>query len=167
MQRAERLDDKYRPPATVPDGPTPTFIYFFVNASETAVKIGHAANIINRFRNIQNGNPEKLDRLYHLYGDPAIEGILHEQFREHRLQGEWFRYHGGISDDIDVFIDGIFLLMKIVGHQPGDVIKADEARFILETIPHAWDTPEAIKISHKYLGFDISDAIREGGRPLL
>ncbi len=72
------------------------FIYFILNADSNAIKIGRAKNVSKRLRALQTSSPAVLELLKTipvegLAAAQTLEQALHQQFRELRLNGEWFR----------------------------------------------------------------------------
>lgn len=67
-------------------------VYFVqVAAEERPIKIGHARNILVRFRALQSAIPWSLSFLGYIPGDLETEATLHERFAAAHLRGEWFR----------------------------------------------------------------------------
>ncbi len=66
-------------------------IYFIQDQKTYAIKIGFTAgNPLSRLDALQTGNPNKLSLLKSIDGDMGLESSLHEQFKESRINGEWF-----------------------------------------------------------------------------
>jgi hypothetical protein len=69
--------------------------YVYLIGPETGpIKIGHATNIKSRLCSLQMGNWQQL-AIHHSVSvpwtvAPTIEQIVHEQFDERRVRGEWF-----------------------------------------------------------------------------
>lgn len=65
-------------------------VYFV--AADGAIKIGYSADVSKRMAQLQTGAACKL-KLLAIYpgANRSIEKRLHEVFKEHRLEGEWFR----------------------------------------------------------------------------
>jgi hypothetical protein len=82
------------------------FVYFIGN--DEFVKIGYSTDPKNRLKYIQSGHPHKLKLFGCIRGDMKLERELHEKFKEHRLNGEWFTY----SLEIKSFIEGINFYKK-------------------------------------------------------
>lgn len=92
------------PPGELPFGPQ---VYCIVSADEY-VKIGRTTNVLQRFRNLQCGNPHKL-RLYSaVAGDAKVETWLHEKLRAFRVRGEWF---DGCLEVLDPFLEARYRLL--------------------------------------------------------
>lgn len=71
------------------------FLYVIGNGSlEAPVKIGVAANVERRLRQLQAGNPTRLRVLFSVELSPTVvrkaEGACHRLLRDSRLIGEWF-----------------------------------------------------------------------------
>nr|WP_181407824.1 GIY-YIG nuclease family protein [Streptomyces coelicolor] len=54
------------------------------------VKIGTTTDVERRVRTMQTGLPLTLSVLWTCEGGRALEGALHQEFREHNRRGEWF-----------------------------------------------------------------------------
>lgn len=65
-------------------------IYFIQMNDDGPIKIGVANDLSARLSNLQCGNPYPLKLLGCLTGGYKKEKELHEQFKEHRMRGEWF-----------------------------------------------------------------------------
>ncbi len=67
---------------------------YIIQAGPTGpVKIGRADDPEDRMRTLQTGQAEEL-RIIRIVDTPYdCEGAFHERFAEHRLRGEWFRFH--------------------------------------------------------------------------
>ena len=70
------------------------------------VKIGKSHSPEKRIKELQTGNPYKLELLKTIKecseGGYFNESDLHIKFKDHRVEGEWFRY----TDEIENFILG-------------------------------------------------------------
>jgi len=74
-------------------------IYFI--RSEGFVKIGHTTNRVKwRLKELQTGNPAKLELLGFVKGNRHDEYRLHELFGRLRHRGEWFRLDPELEDYI-------------------------------------------------------------------
>lgn len=84
---AERLIQKYKLRSK---NKKSKFVYIF--KCKVAYKIGIAVSINNRLMNVQTGNPFKVYCIYSAKIKRArtIEAILHNRFRNKRMEGEWF-----------------------------------------------------------------------------
>ena len=73
-------------------------------------KIGITKHIKTRLKQFQTGNPEPLDMVVFMETeDPRkLESLLHQEFKEKRLSGEWFELN---EKDL--------LIIKIMGNQIG------------------------------------------------
>lgn len=78
----------------------PAWVYF-IGCTATGVKIGTGTNIDARLREIQRCCPIPLALLALRPGGIARERAYHEQFKAHRLHGEWFAPHPDILAEID------------------------------------------------------------------
>lgn len=68
----------------------PQFVYFIQQGDDGPVKIGTAADPLERLRQLQPGNPVPLTIRYVVPGDHPVERALHRHFADFRLTGEWF-----------------------------------------------------------------------------
>lgn len=66
-------------------------IYFVLNASRKAVKIGYSANVVRRLNGLQTSSPDKLKLLGVCPGSRSEEVELHVRFATLHIRGEWFR----------------------------------------------------------------------------
>lgn len=73
-------------------------IYFIQRGN--MVKIGFAANVKKRIRQLQTASPEPIALIAVLEAAPAVEKHLHHRFRKLRVRGEWFRLEKPILDFI-------------------------------------------------------------------
>ena len=55
------------------------------------IKIGYTKTLQSRLATIQTSNVHEIELLASFDGTKAGERQLHEQFKEHRVRGEWFR----------------------------------------------------------------------------
>lgn len=65
-------------------------IYFIQSVDGGLIKIGHADNVIQRFKDIQTHSPIKLRILKVIEGGRTLEKELHKRFVELISHGEWF-----------------------------------------------------------------------------
>jgi hypothetical protein len=66
------------------------FVYFIGAKDSERIKIGYSIDPWKRIQQIQSGNPENLEVLYHFPGTKETEATLHSLFGPSRLRGEWF-----------------------------------------------------------------------------
>jgi hypothetical protein len=67
-------------------------LYFIQKGDDGPIKIGVAASVRSRVKNLQVGNSEPLKLLLSVDQTEDInERALHRKFRHLRLEGEWFR----------------------------------------------------------------------------
>jgi hypothetical protein len=64
-------------------------VYFVINKQMTRLKIGTSINPAKRLRSIQTGNADSLVIYGTILGDRHFEKQLHDEFAQHRLNGEW------------------------------------------------------------------------------
>lgn len=86
--------------ATLPSKRRTSNIVYFILATETKrVKIGMAADPIERLNSLQTGCPEALELVAFIQSDTAkrFEGDLHAKFRRHHVRGEWYAMDHEVS----------------------------------------------------------------------
>ena len=83
------------------------FIYFIQETPDGPIKIGKTENVNKRLTSLQTSCSRELKVLHSFHVDDcdvdAVEGYLHNCFRNKRLKGEWFApcvYLYGLIDDI-------------------------------------------------------------------
>lgn len=69
---------------------TPEWVYFVQSGWDGPIKIGCAADVDARVRQLQTGSADQLWLLAAMHGDAATEHRLHELFSGYRVRGEWF-----------------------------------------------------------------------------
>lgn len=81
---------------------------YFTRAEETRfIKIGWTKRSpLSRVRTLQTGCPHKLRLLTDMPGDQRRERSLHAAFSGLRVEGEWFRDEGALSDMIEAVLCG-------------------------------------------------------------
>lgn len=67
------------------------WVYFVQAGSDGPIKIGVALDVEKRRTQLQEASWEKLTILARVPGDQGTERMLHEEFRDFRIRGEWFR----------------------------------------------------------------------------
>lgn len=68
-------------------------LYFIQTSNNGMIKIGRSINPEKRLKQLQTGNPFKL-KLIHVFEKQGYkEKILHEELKEFKLKGEWFKYN--------------------------------------------------------------------------
>lgn len=76
------------------------YIYFIQGQCGGAIKIGYSLSPSARLRTLQTGYPDTLRILLLIPGNESTEQMLHRQFEEMRLKGEWFRPDKRLTDKI-------------------------------------------------------------------
>jgi hypothetical protein len=66
-------------------------IYFVQGIITQRIKIGYARHPKKRVASLQSESPDELKFLGQMHGEMEDEAALHEQFKRHRLHGEWFK----------------------------------------------------------------------------
>jgi hypothetical protein len=77
------------------------FIYFA--KSGRYVKIGISKNPQNRMKELQIGNPNKIELLHFFKGETFSEKFLHKRFRKYHCRGEWFKF----SKEIELYLENV------------------------------------------------------------
>lgn len=73
-------------------------VYFIHNASDDTIKIGIAADVTQRLKQLQPNYAGELKLLGTIpAGGRSTEAELHERFAQYRLHGEWFMRHPEIE----------------------------------------------------------------------
>lgn len=85
--------------------------YVIEAASGGPLKVGIALHPEQRLRELQTGSPVPLALVGVFPAGRAVESLLHETFKEHRLHGEW--YAPEIRDDL-------LTLLSILGSRTPD-----------------------------------------------
>ncbi|MFD4862470.1 GIY-YIG nuclease family protein [Streptomyces atratus] len=62
------------------------------SAGSTRVKIGTSVSPEKRLKELQTGNPDRLEVLWYTSGGRELEALLHRAFADHRVEGEWFDF---------------------------------------------------------------------------
>lgn len=74
-------------------------IYAIQNTTSKNIKIGFTTKDINyRLKQLQTGNENKLQLLYSIDGSFKTESSIHKEFKDLRLEGEWFRFDERITE---------------------------------------------------------------------
>lgn len=68
---------------------------YFISDDHGHIKIGKADDVYKRLKELQIGNPYKLNVLLSIIVDSSsyaysLESELHNHFKEYRLESEWF-----------------------------------------------------------------------------
>lgn len=69
-------------------------IYFLSDRRSKAIKIGYSDSFesaLNRWDQLQTGNPNKLQLIAITTGDVEVEAALHTFFAHYHIRGEWFQ----------------------------------------------------------------------------
>lgn len=88
------------------------FVYFLkIEARPEMMKIGMAADVQQRIKELQTGSPYKLLLLGALKCKSrahaaSIENQAHWIFRKRRVQGEWFRYTDEVPPYVRTILEG-------------------------------------------------------------
>ncbi len=69
-----------------------SYVYVIGSAGSTRVKIGTSVSPEKRLKELQTGNPDRLEVLWSTFGGRELEGLLHRAFADHRIEGEWFDF---------------------------------------------------------------------------
>lgn len=82
------------------------FIYFILNEDSNAIKIGRAKDLAKRMNALQTSSPVKLRLIKSVQVEGVkeaheLEQLLHRQFNEIRLAGEWFKAEANLLEYIN------------------------------------------------------------------
>ncbi|MFJ6486308.1 GIY-YIG nuclease family protein [Streptomyces sp. NPDC091682] len=69
-----------------------SYVYVIGSVESTRVKIGTSVNPKKRLKELQTGNPERLELRWCTSGGRELETMLHQAFAAHRVEGEWFDF---------------------------------------------------------------------------
>lgn len=78
-----------------------TFVYFARDGLE--IKIGLSKDVRKRVTSLQTARSDLIHVEYVVRGGRELEAYLHLKFKNSRLHGEWFRYHG----EVQAFLSGL------------------------------------------------------------
>lgn len=67
-------------------------VYILKSHASRLVKIGHSGTLLRRVGDIQRMSPVPLSVLWTYPGGKALEGTLHQTFKDFRQHGEWFDF---------------------------------------------------------------------------
>ena len=94
----------------------PGYVYFVQPSRGGPIKVGWSENPWGRLSDLQQGCWEELriiatlrllpDQDGYGVGAGSFERAIHERFRKHRLQREWFSFDGEFKDFIDALLGG-------------------------------------------------------------
>jgi len=68
---------------------------YFIRAGNF-IKIGYAVDPYSRLKQLQTGNPQKLELVGYVEGDYETEAHIHSLFADFRVKGEWFELNTDI-----------------------------------------------------------------------
>lgn len=68
-------------------------IYFIRLPGIDAVKIGYAKVFERRLSELQAAQPVRFEVIRKIEGPAWVERWFHTEFRDHRIEREWFRFH--------------------------------------------------------------------------
>ncbi|MCX4967057.1 GIY-YIG nuclease family protein [Streptomyces sp. NBC_00654] len=69
-----------------------SYVYVIGSAGSSRVKIGTSVCPEKRLKELQTGNPDRLDVLWYTPGGRELEAQLHQAFADQRVEGEWFDF---------------------------------------------------------------------------
>ena len=74
-----------------------SYVYFILDITSGAIKIGKANNIYERLPGLQTGNPNELVVLHYIECESVedafnLEKNCHDKFNHLHVRGEWFKY---------------------------------------------------------------------------
>lgn len=67
-------------------------VYFVIEPTNNAIKIGRSSQIRKRLGQLQTGNVDELELMGWITpsDDKKVERSLHQKYANHRVRGEWF-----------------------------------------------------------------------------
>ncbi|WP_217550094.1 GIY-YIG nuclease family protein [Streptomyces sp. GbtcB6] len=71
-----------------------SYVYVIGSVGSTRVKIGTSVSPKKRLKELQTGNPDRLEVLWCTLGGRKLEAHLHQAFADYRREGEWFDFAG-------------------------------------------------------------------------
>ena len=77
-----------------------SYVYFLLDKSNGAVKIGTTTNPNKRLKTIQCGHSQPLEILKVVEGGYELEAELHKKFVDYKILGEWFKVHKNLTSYI-------------------------------------------------------------------
>lgn len=77
-------------------------VYFIQKPNNGPIKIGTSQDLARRFRSLKTATGEDLYLLLAIPGSTALEGMLHAEFADARISGEWFHPVSQIKNKIEV-----------------------------------------------------------------
>lgn len=115
--RAKMWHKAWAPPFAGQRSPTkqaltglPKAVYFIVVGD--VVKIGVSSDLQKRVLALKTGLAHQIDAIYVDAGVSLSEKTLHEKFKTHRMEGEWFI----LADEIKEYIDECRRTAVLVDH---------------------------------------------------
>jgi hypothetical protein len=135
---------------------------YVIGAQKGPVEIGVAAVPRLRLRELQIGNPFKLEVLAQCGGGEQEKAIAHEFFRYEQLSGEWFKRSKRMRQFIDMMNCGVGLSLIIRRLDPKRKSKA--GRMLLENARR--DAQERTALEHlrqmrRAPAFDVNCLVQE------
>ena len=77
-------------------------VYFLQERKKNGfIKIGRTADLPERTRTLQQGNPHELKKIATIPGCPNIETTIHKDLEAFRFRGEWFEPTDEVLDYIE------------------------------------------------------------------
>lgn len=71
-------------------GKDASFVYVIQGEIATPIKVGTAKDPRKRLKELQTGNPQRLNLLYVVPGNRQLENSFHQRLKAARVTGEWF-----------------------------------------------------------------------------
>jgi hypothetical protein len=128
-------------------------VYFIQQGKGGPIKIGSAANPLQRMKTLQTGSPDKLYLLKSFKAGPDLESHLHKIFKKYKLNGEWYKPSTPIlayifGNQIENEVDDLKKAVKAFEKQV--LIKALEAKKYDKVL-----TAKSLNISERQLRYKI------------
>ena len=74
---------------------------YFISNGKNLIKIGYSKDPIKRLAALQTASPDRLSLLAIKPGKKDVESQLHEEFKESRMEGEWFQLTPKLKVEIE------------------------------------------------------------------
>lgn len=105
----------------------PRYIYVLgLSGVQGLYKVGISYAPVVRARQLQTGNPFKLNILYTTRANKPfeVEKKIHSALKKHHVKGEWFRYLGDIVAKVKSIINGVDLVLPAPTNDIASILDA-------------------------------------------
>lgn len=79
-------------------GTNHVFVYFAQLGATGPIKIGFSWMVESRIRQFDRFMPEPVNLICVIRGNSRLEALLHNEFKEYRMRGEWFSPDNRLCD---------------------------------------------------------------------